>query len=423
MSQTNQLSESPCSCDDEGAQGRLVPVNTALARGLALAETVSETDEVALENSFGRVLARAVTTPVPLPPFDNSAMDGYALRIADLTGNGPWTLPVSGRIAAGDSGDVALAAGSALRILTGAPVPRDIDAIIMQEHVQRDGDTITLTEKPTPGMNIRRRGEDLPEGAAILPAGCEIGPREACALAASGAATITVRRKIKVAMFCTGSELVAPGQALTPGKIWNSNRFMLLSTLAKPWIEIIDLGTVPDTPADLSATLVQASKIADMVISTGGVSVGDEDHMPRLFREAGGDIHAMRVAMKPGKPIAIGKMGDAIYVGLPGNPVSAFVTWHIIGAAILAKRTGATHSGFVKTLVKSGFETTRRPGRCEFRPARIVGVDGQGTEVAQVLSPSYSARVALLSSADGLLCIPADAEKIHDGDLLEFLRF
>ena len=423
MTTLAQHDPAPCGCDDPETSGNLLPVNIALEKGLALAQPVSQTEELPLEQAMGRVLAEAAVTPLPLPPFDNSAMDGYAIRCAELTGDGPWTLPVSGRIAAGDPGYTGAPKGTAVRIFTGAPVPGDLDAVVMQEHVSRDGDVITLKKPPAQGQNIRRRGEDLHQGATMLPAGAEIGAREACALAASGFGSVRVRRKLRVTIFCTGSELKAPGKALGSGQIWNSNRFMLLSALTKPWIEITDLGTVEDNAEALTETLVRAASKADMVISTGGVSVGDEDHMPRVFRAAGGDIHAMKVAMKPGKPIAIGTMDQAIYVGLPGNPVSAYVTWLVIGAQILAKRAGVSARGLVKTAVKAGFSARRHPGRCEFRPARIVGYDSHGAEVVEVMSPSFSARVALLSSADGLALIPAETEQISEGDLLEFIRF
>jgi molybdopterin molybdotransferase len=410
----------PCGCDaPEG--GRLIPVDVALARGLALASPAPETETLPLAAALGRALARPAVSRTPLPPFDNSAMDGYALRTADLTGPGPWTLPVAGRIAAGDAAAPFRPRGAALRILTGAPVPADVDAVVMQEHVVRDGDAITLTRAPTPGLNIRRAGEDLPAGGEILPAGAEIGAREAAALAAIGLPAVAVRRRIRVAMFCTGSELRQPGEPLGPGQIWNSNRFALLGDLTAPWIDLTDLGAVPDDPAALTAALTDAARDADMVISTGGVSVGDEDHMPRLFREAGGDIHAMRIAMKPGKPLAVGRMGRAIYVGLPGNPVSAFVTWRVIGSRVLRRLGGFAREAPETRTVRSGFELTRRPGRCEFRPARVAGYDATGAQVVELLSPSFSARIALLASADGLALLPADADRIRRNDILRFM--
>ncbi len=418
---TARRDDDPC-CDAAPKRGALIPVDVALARGLALAEPLAETETLPLEAAIGRILARPAVAGFALPPFDNSAMDGYAVNAAALAGDPPFRLRVAGRVAAGDDA-AAAPSGEALRILTGAPVPEGYDSVVMQEHAPRDGDVITLAERPRPGRNIRRAGEDAAMGAEIVAAGAVIGPREAAALAAIGLAEVEVVRKLKVALFCTGSELRQPGEDLGSGQIYNSNRFSLLAALAKPWIEIRDLGAVPDNPAALTATLKDAAASADIVVSTGGVSVGDEDHMPRLFREAGGDIHAMKVAMKPGKPLAIGRMGAAIYLGLPGNPVAVFTTWLVIGARIAARRAGLVERRPRETAVRAAFTLDRRPGRREYRPARITGQDPAGAPLVELLAPSFSARIAHLAAADGLAILPAEAERIGEGDVLGFIRF
>jgi molybdopterin molybdotransferase len=412
----------PCGCAAP-AGGKLIAVDVALARGLALAAPVPDIETLPLAQAMGRVLAAPAVAPQPLPPFDNSAMDGYALRTADLRGPGPWRLPVAGRIAAGDAAPPACPPGACLRILTGAPVPADFDAVAMQEHVGREGDAIVVTEAPRPGLNIRRAGEDLPEGGEILPAGVVIGARQAAALAAVGMGAVPVRRRLRVAIFSTGSELRQPGEPLGPGQIWNANRFTLLGALAQPWVSLTDHGAVPDDPATLTDTLLRAAADADLVVSTGGVSEGDEDHMPRLLRAAGGDIHAMRIAMKPGKPLAVGRIGGAVYLGLPGNPVSAFVTWTVIGARIAAAQAGIADHAPRRMAARADFELTRRPGRCEFRPARITGTDADGAQRVRLCSPSFSARIALLAAADGLALLPAEEDRIRCGDVLEFLPF
>ena len=409
-----------CGCDTQQQSGKLLSIDIALRRGLALAEPVAETETVTLAAATGRVIAADALSPIPLPPFDNSAMDGYGVRLADLPGPAPWRLPVGGRIAAGDAPPAAPIPG-AVRILTGAPVPAWMDAVIMQEHVRVEGDAIAIDRAPNRGLNVRRTGEDLAKGAPILRAGKLVGTREAAALASIGMAEVAVRRKLRVALFCTGSELRQPGEPLGPGQIWNSNRFMLRAALDAPWIALTDMGAVADDPATLTRTLLRAARDADIVISTGGVSVGDEDHMPRLFREAGGDIHAMRIAMKPGKPLALGRMAEAIYLGLPGNPVSAFVTWTVLGAQVARRRAGFAETAPRRGIAMAGFDLARRPGRCEFRPARITGADAQGRPVVELLSPSFSARIALLASCDGLALLPADADRIRAGDMLEFL--
>lgn len=420
---TNVLAEAgPFLCDCDAPEGgRIVSVDVALQKGLSLAARPVGAETVPLAAATGRILAEPATTPHPLPPFDNSAMDGYGVRLADLSGPGPWRLPVEGRVAAGRLPPASMPTGTALRILTGAPVPPWVDAVVMQEHVEREAGAIVVAERPREGLNIRRCGEDLPAGAPILPAGVLVGAREAAALASTGAPSVTVHRRLRVSFFSTGSELVEPGAALGPAQIHNSNRPMLAAALDRPWIEARDLGAVADDPAKLADTLMEAAREADLVISTGGVSVGDEDHMPAVFRKAGGDIHALRVAMKPGKPLAVGRMGGAIYLGLPGNPVSAFITWLAIGEPVAKRRAGLSETRPARTLVTAGFDVERRPGRCEFRPVRIAGYDGLGRPRVELLSPSYSARVALLAAADGLAILPAEAERIAAGDLLDFI--
>lgn len=232
-----------------------------------------------------------------------------------------------------------------------------------------------------------------------------------------------VRRRIKVAFFSTGSELRSPGTPLAHGQIWNANRYHLAGSLNLPWVEPLDLGSVPDKPDLLLQTLQQAARDADLVVTTGGVSVGDEDHMPAMLRAAGGEIHVMKVAVKPGKPLVIGRLGRALYLGLPGNPVAAFVTWHVIGARIAEALAGISGNGPRRFIVRAGFERSRYPGRCEFLPARLGGYDGHGTRIAEIATSAVSHRLALLAEADGLLLIPAEADRVARGDLLEFLPF
>ncbi|RIK84936.1 MAG: molybdopterin molybdenumtransferase MoeA [Hyphomicrobiales bacterium] len=419
-----------CEACDAAAQaqgGALVPFETALARALEIALPVEGIETVALEDAAGRVLAEPALAPLPLPPFDNSAMDGYAVRLADLAGEGPWRLPLARRIAAGDAGGDALPSPGAARILTGAPLPQGADAVVMQEETAVEagpgGEAAVVRRRPRLGENIRRAGEDLPAGSAILQPGVAIGAREAAALAAVGAGRVAVRRRLRVAFFCTGSELRQPGEPLAPGQIWNSNRFQLRAALALPWIEAADLGAVPDEPERLRRALAEAAAQADLVVSTGGVSVGEEDHMPRLLAEAGGKAQVMRVAMKPGKPLTVGTLGAAVYLGLPGNPVSAFVAWQLVGAAVAARRAGIVRPPSLFTTVRASAAQARRPGRTEFRPARFVGAPSWNEPEVELLAPSFSARIALLAAADGLVVIEAQATGVEKGERLRFLPF
>jgi molybdopterin molybdotransferase len=292
----------------------------------------------------------------------------------------------------------------------------------MQEHALRRDGAILIDRRPRPGQNIRRRGEDLPFGAPILEAGRLILAREAAAAAATGAAEVAVRRRVRIAFFCSGSELAPPGTPLGPGQIYNSNRFGLIGALAQNWIDATDLGAVPDDPEALGRALATAAT-ADLVVSTGGVSVGDADHLPRLVREAGGRLTVLKIAMKPGKPLTLGRLGRAVWLGLPGNPVAAHVGWTLIGARIAERLAGLAAPLRPKSVVKAGFTLDRDPGRCEFRPARITGHDATGAPVAMILPGSFSARIAELAASDGLVAIPADDTAIRPGHLLEFLPF
>lgn len=412
-----------CGCDTELVPDGLVSVDEALRRGLALVTPVGGVERIPLDRAHGRVLAESENAETPLPLFDNSAMDGYAVRLADLVGKGPWHLPVAGRLAAGDTSAAPLPPGTALHIFTGAAVPPGCNAVVMQEMTRLEGDGIWLSRRPERGSNIRRAGEDLAAGTQLLPAGRRIGPRAAALLACAGCGEVAVRRRVRVAFFSTGSELREPGARLEHGQIWNSNRYHLQGSLDLPWVDAVDMGCVPDKPEQLQETLERASHAADLVVSTGGVSVGGEDHMPAVLRAAGGSIHVRKVAMKPGKPLMIGRIGAAIYLGLPGNPVSAFVTWHVIGARIAEALAGISERTPRRIIVRAGFERPRHPGRCEFLPACLGSYDGCGTRTADIVTSEVSHRAGLLAKADGLLMIPSETDRVQLGDMLEFLPF
>jgi molybdopterin molybdotransferase len=417
------LPEASCGCDELTGVRNLIPVDIALERGLSLAHAVNEVEQVALHEATGRVLAVRLCAHTPLPPFDNSAMDGYALRFDDLKGDGPWALQVSGRVAAGED---AAKAGTlpplcAFRIFTGAGIPAGADTIIMQEHVRREGDMITLVDRPRRGNNIRLAGEDAAQGSTLLEGGVIIGSREIGAIASIGLTHVSVRRKIRIALFCTGSELRQPGEELASGQIYNSNRYMMLAAMQTPYIEVQDFGAVADNPDRLRKTLIKAAKGADILITTGGVSVGDEDHMVEQLQAAGGAIEAMKIAMKPGKPLAIGTLDDTIYIGLPGNPVAAFTTWKVIGAKIAETRAGVKAAPVQSFTVVTGSPIRRRAGRQEYRPARISGKSKLGHPTVELLDHSFSAKIALICKADGFAIIPAEASDIPKATQLQFV--
>ena len=407
-----------CGCDDTPG---LVPVDQAIERGLALISQVREVELLALGAATGRVLARDVASPVPFPLFDNAAMDGYAVRSADLEGPGPWQLPVKGSVRAGDAPSLMPDLDAAMRILTGAPVPQGADAVVAQEHVSRDGETVLISARPRMGQHIRRCGDDLAAGMPLLSAGRRLGAREAAALAGAGVSDVPVRRRLRIAILCSGNELVAPGTPLASGQIWDVNHAMLTAALDQRWITLMAFPAYADDPDALCRAMSLAAAQADILITTGGVSVGDEDHMARVIDRLGGKIEVTGLAMKPGKPLSIGTLDGALWLGLPGNPVAAFVTWHVLGQVLAGYMAGATSTGPAKTLAALALPMRHKPGRCEYRPANIVGHDARGVMQVACKENVGSHRIAQLAGADALVIIPSEIEHMGRGDLVEVM--
>lgn len=423
MTVLQRLDVLTCGCHDMNNSQGLKSVDQALSIIDAQVKTVANTEIVSLSQALGRILAVPILAPSMLPPFDNSGMDGFAVRISDLEGQGPWELPVVDRIVAGEGRTVKLSSGSAARIFTGAPLPEGADAVIMQEHVKSVGDKITFMHRPQMGENIRRAGEDRAKDAEVLPAGHTFCTRSIAAAASAGAGKVIVFCKLRVAILMTGDETVPAGTPLSPGTIWDVNTPMLTAALAVNSVDIIAIEHVWDTVEALVRKFDRLSVIADLIITTGGVSVGEEDHAHEAVHSAGGHIAVAGVAIKPGKPVTIGRIGRAVYLGLPGNPVSAFVTWTVFGVPILTKLSGARKPASVRRYVKSTAPISHKLGRCEYRPATIVGIQESGMDVVETLSKGHSARLTPLTMADGLVLIPADTEIIALGDLIEFFPF
>jgi molybdopterin molybdotransferase len=291
--------------DDGCASPSLIPVDQAVARMLDAADTVQQSEQLALEDCLGRVLAGDVKSAIHVPGYDNSAMDGYAVRSTDCVKPGA-VLTVSQRIAAGHSGKQ-LAAGTAARIFTGAPVPEGADAVVMQELCQQQGGTVAINTTVTAGDNVRRAGEDIQQGGIILNAGTRIRPQEQGLMASVGLAHVPVKRKLKVATFFTGDELVEPGRELGQGQIYNSNRYTMRGLLQSANCDVVDFGIVPDTLDATLEVLKRAAAEADLVLTSGGVSVGEEDYV-RIALEQLGELSMWRINMKPGKPVAFGNL-------------------------------------------------------------------------------------------------------------------
>jgi molybdenum cofactor synthesis domain len=381
------------------------------ARALTAIETVPT------EAANGRVLAAAQVSAITVPPLDNSAMDGYAVRAAECHGGQP--LLVSQRIAAGYVGEP-LQIASAARIFTGAPVPPGADAVVMQEHCTVDGNTIHVQRPVKPGDNIRRAGEDIMAGAEILPAGTRIGAAHMGLAASVGLAALPVYHRLKVASFSTGDELAQPGTALQPGQIYNSNRYTLTGLVQALGCEWIDLGAIPDTLNDTVAALQRAASLADVIITSGGVSVGEEDHVKAAVSQLG-TVDLWKVAMKPGKPVAFGRIGEADFIGLPGNPVSAFATFSLFARPFLLKRMGATQLRPTVYRVRAVSEWLKSGDRREFLRGRT-RIAGDG-ELEVELYPNQSSGV--LNStvwANGFVDLEI-GQTIRIGDMVRFIPF
>jgi molybdopterin molybdotransferase len=399
-------------------------LDDALAQLLASVSQLQTTESIATLEADGRVLASDVVSSLHVPPQDNSSMDGYALRCADVPKAGV-VLPVSQRIAAGSAGS-ALQPGTVARIFTGAPIPPGADAVVMQEDCtasdsSADGQPhVTVNAIPSAGQWIRRAGEDVARGAVVLARGQRLGPAALGLAASVGMAELQVVRRPRVALFSTGDELVMPGQKaphdMPSGAIYNSNRFFLVALLRRLGCEVTDMGIVPDQRAATEEALQRAAQSHDVILTSGGVSVGEEDHIKPAV-QALGSLDLWQIAVKPGKPFAHGRIGNAHFLGLPGNPVSSFVTFLILVRPFLLKLQGVTDIAMKTIAVRADFTWARADKRREFLRVRRNANGGLD------LFPNQSSGV--LTSAvwgDGIIDNPP-GKTIAPGDMVQFVAF
>ena len=397
----------------------LLTLDEALTRLLGAIGPVEAIETLSTFDALGRVLAAEVTSALDVPPADNASMDGYALRCADVAAPGD-ALPVSQRIAAGVVG-TALEPGTAARIFTGAQIPAGADAVVMQEQCEAEGNTVRVNIVPASGQWIRRRGEDVRASSVVLPAGTRLTPQALGLAAAVGAGTLQVAPRPRVALFSTGDELAMPGEVLKPGAIYNSNRFTLRGLVEALGCACDDLGIVPDKLDATRAALRRAAEGNDLIVTCGGVSVGEEDHLKPAV-QAEGRLDLWSIAMKPGKPLAFGEVrrqdgSSAWFIGLPGNPVSSFLTFLLAVRPFLLRLQGATDTSPRALGLRADFDWPRPDRRREFMRVRRNGQGGLD------LFPNQSSGV--LTSvvwADGVVDNPGGMA-IRAGDMVAYLAF
>ncbi len=389
----------------------MLSVEQALDFLLKCVKTKTKLENINIKDSLNRVLAKDIKSKINIPPYDNSAMDGYAINIDNDYKNNE--LLITQRITAGSVGD-SLLKGSAARIFTGAFIPKGANAVVMQEECDNLRDKVRINAEVKKGQNIRRQAEDVKIADVVLKKGQIITAQDMGLIASLGISEIKVYRKISVAIFTTGNEICEPGDDIKLGQIYNSNRYVLIGLLKSMGVELIDLGLVKDDFATTKKTLIAASKKADVIISTGGVSVGEEDYVKKALAEIG-ELNLWKVKMKPGKPLAFGKINNTFFLGLPGNPVSAFVVFNLFVRYFLNKLSGATSE--LKTYkVKAGFNWHKKAFRQEYVRVRIIN------DEAILYKNQSSGVLTSITWADGLVCIYENTV-IQKGDLVDFINF
>ncbi len=397
----------------------LLPYDEALDQLIQHISALNRKSDKPLMQALGEVLAEPQQARISVPPADNSAMDGYALNTLDLENLIDPVLPVSQRIAAGESG-VRLKEGTAARIFTGAPIPDGANAVIMQEQVILEGEGIRLQSNPEVGQNIRPTGNDIRSGDRILQKGCRLRAQDIGLAASIGLETLPVFDKVRVGMFFTGDELVEPGTPLEAGKIYDSNRYTLYGLLKSLGCEIVDLGLVGDTLEATRKAMLDAAGKADLVVTCGGVSVGEEDHV-RIAIEQLGKLHLWRLRIKPGKPLAFGKINDTTFIGLPGNPVSVFVTFCLFVCPLVKILQGRSWQKPQAVSMRAGFDWPKPDSRREFLRARLQPVEGD--EAVAVIYPNQDSGVLTSTVwAHGFVEI-AEGVTVRKGDRVGYLAF
>jgi molybdopterin molybdotransferase len=382
---------------------------------------VAEIETVALNGARGRVLGADVIAPIDLPPFDNSAVDGYAVRHADVGVDGETKLAIVDRLTAGRAATQALATGNAIRIFTGAPMPPGADTVFMQEDVRQEGSAVVVPPGLKLGANRRLAGEDVARGSVALRAGRRLQPQDISMGAALGLRTLPVRRRVRVAIFSTGDEIVEPGAPLTAAGLYDANRHLLGGMLAQLGAQVSDLGILRDDPDKLAARLAEAAKAHDLVLTSGGVSTGEADYV-RAAIETIGSLVFWRVAIKPGRPVAMSVLGGSAFVGLPGNPVAVFVTFARVVRPLLLRLAGANPEPLIALPVISGFAYRKKKDRREYVRVSLTRRE-DGAYVAIKHPQDGAGVISSLTATDGLAELADDVTEIAPGTLIGFLPY
>ena len=408
--------------DDCFAQGgKMMTVDEALAMIDAVTLPVTGSERVALGRAAGRILAEDVIAEHDVPPHDNAAVDGYAVYFDDLDEAGETRLPVTGRIAAGHPLGRAAAPGEALRIFTGAPMPEGPDTVMMQEDCREDGGDVIILPGIKRGSNRRAAGEDIAAGSVILGRGRRLKPQDMGLAASAGRGELAVYGRLRVALFSTGDELRDPGSALSPGAVYDANRYALSALLEGLGCAVTDLGILPDDFATVRDALGAAAADHDLMFTSGGVSVGDEDHV-RSAVEALGSLHFWRLAIKPGRPLALGQIGNVPFVGLPGNPAAAMVTFLRFARPLILRLAGASAVAPLLFKVRADFDHKKKIDRREWVRAKLV-TDDDGDLTAVKFPREGAGILSSLVDSHGLVELPEEMTQLTRGTMVDFLPF
>ncbi len=401
--------------------GALLPIDDARSLIRERVDVVAGVETIALAHADGRTLAEPVAAPFDVPGFTNSAVDGYAVRFDDLVRNAETRLVVHARIAAGHSSADGLTAGRAARIFTGAVMPDGADTVIMQEDCRADGAAVFIRPGIKRGANRRVAGEDIAAGSVALAAGRRLGPAELGLLAALGQAAVPVRRRLSVALFSTGDELREPGTTLASGQIYDANRFMLASMLVRAGAVVTDGGILPDRVDSLAKALVEAAARHDLIVTSGGVSTGEEDHV-RNVMNAHGSLFFWRLAIKPGRPVALGQIGSTPLIGLPGNPVAALITFVAVARPLIEALTGTVPRVPRRSPAVSGFSYRKKRDRREYVRVSLDVGDG-GLPRLRRFPKEGAGLLTSLTETDGLAELPEALTQLEPGMPVDFIPY